>query len=233
MSVKTWLKNALSNRICERVVSEVAVEVRVLFLTRFPNLIFPWRWIQLRNAEKLTGIKVNLGCGPHLDPGWVGIDYRARNALRCDVKGRLPFRDESCRFLFSEHVFEHLDLRELHRVLCECHRVLEPGGVLRIVTPDLKLFVSAYNRGDESFGKVAFGTQAPVAHTLNRIFELVTHRFIHDFSSLEAELHAVGFSDVRESSFRNSSFPELNIDLDDPSRTATSLYVDAIKGKRA
>ena len=40
-----------------------------------------------------------------------------------DVHRGLPFVDGSCRFVFSEYVFEHLDPTELHEVASESHRL--------------------------------------------------------------------------------------------------------------
>ncbi len=45
----------------------------------------------------------------------------------------LPFRDESFNVILSYDVFEHV--RDLRRVLEECHRVLKPGGRLWAMFP--------------------------------------------------------------------------------------------------
>jgi SAM-dependent methyltransferase len=229
VGLKAVLKNMLRGLAAERVVSEVAVEARVLLLTRLPNLVFPSRRLQMRQAKQLTGIKLNLGSGPLLEPGWVGIDYRAGSAIRCDLKRPLPFKDGACKYIFSEHVLEHFDLRELHNVLSECYRVLEPHGVLRVITPDLKKFLNAYMTNNDEFARTVFGSSMPPAQSLNAVFEMVTHRFIHDFASLRAELLSARFAEVRESDYRKSDHPELNIDCSLPSRTLCSLYVEAIK----
>lgn len=210
------LKSTLCQYASESVISEIAVEARVLFLTRLPNLLFPWRRSQLRKIRQQTGLKVNIGCGPFLEDGWIGLDYRSPNAIRCDIKHHLPFEDGSCRFLFSEHVFEHLDLRELGKVLAECKRVLEPNGVLRIVMPDLDKYVTDYVENRD-------------AKALNEVFHAITHRFIHSFSTIKAELLDVGFRDVQRSEFRRSAHPDLNIDCDLPNRIAESLYLEATK----
>jgi predicted SAM-dependent methyltransferase len=205
------------------------VETRVLLLTRLPNLLFPWRWARLIKAKRLTNINLNLGCGPFLEDGWVGIDYRSRNAsIHCDMKRTLPFQDGACRFIFSEHVFEHLDLEELRRTLKECRRIMALGGVIRIIMPDLELYVRAYSERDEVFARVVYNRQISRAELLNGVFQLVTHRFIHDFDSIRAELLTAGFSTVTRSSFRGSRHQELNIDCDLPDRKKQSLYVEAV-----
>lgn len=55
------------------------------------------------------------------------------------IPGRLPFPDESIWSIISHHCLEHID-QGFVRLMDECHRVLIPGGLMRIVVP---LFPSA------------------------------------------------------------------------------------------
>lgn len=48
----------------------------------------------------------------------------------------LPFPENQFSFAFSEHVFEHFRFDVACDLLRECHRVLDSGGVLRVVVPD-------------------------------------------------------------------------------------------------
>ena len=52
---------------------------------------------------------------------------------------RLPYEDGQFAFVFSEHFFEHLFLDEAIALLNECHRLMKPGGVIRICVPDADL----------------------------------------------------------------------------------------------
>jgi predicted SAM-dependent methyltransferase len=46
----------------------------------------------------------------------------------------------SCAEIYASHVLEHLGYDgELQRALKECHRVLKPGGRLRVAVPDLEI----------------------------------------------------------------------------------------------
>lgn len=47
----------------------------------------------------------------------------------------LPFPDDSIESIISHHFFEHLHGDQAIRLIDECHRVLKPGGVLRIIVP--------------------------------------------------------------------------------------------------
>ncbi|MBB5285126.1 SAM-dependent methyltransferase [Rhabdobacter roseus] len=46
--------------------------------------------------------------------------------------------------MYSFHVFEHLSYEEGIHALRELHRVLKPGGICRISTPDLEFFAREY-----------------------------------------------------------------------------------------
>ncbi len=58
-----------------------------------------WKAAKLQRGK--VGLKLNIGCGPNIKPGWVNID-RLRNAdviFRC---GRpIPFQDGCCLLIYS------------------------------------------------------------------------------------------------------------------------------------
>ena len=51
----------------------------------------------------------------------------------------LPFADGEVDFIYAEHFMEHLFLDEAIALLRETHRILAPGGVVRIASPDADL----------------------------------------------------------------------------------------------
>jgi hypothetical protein len=56
-------------------------------------------------------LRLNLGCGPNAKPGWINIDFfDSRADLRLDVRKRWPFPNGSVSQVYSEHVFEHLEI---------------------------------------------------------------------------------------------------------------------------
>lgn len=74
--------------------------------------------------------------------------------------GHLDFRVHDLRSGFSQHaddsvdliylgqIIEHLNpIYEVPKLISECYRMLKPGGVLRITTPDLDLLIDAYKNG--------------------------------------------------------------------------------------
>jgi predicted SAM-dependent methyltransferase len=54
-----------------------------------------------------------------------------------DITRSLPFATDTVSKILIEHCLEHVDSCDGMRFLIEAHRVLEPGGVLRICVPIL------------------------------------------------------------------------------------------------
>ncbi|GIR77096.1 MAG: hypothetical protein CM15mP79_0330 [Methanobacteriota archaeon] len=50
----------------------------------------------------------------------------------------LPYDDETVSNVYASHVIEHVESEHVERFLVEAHRVLKPGGVLRIACPDAR-----------------------------------------------------------------------------------------------
>jgi predicted SAM-dependent methyltransferase len=110
-----------------------------------------------------TPLKLNLGCGPVQPPGWVNVDgsNRAWLATRMrpldrlltaarllprtefgptttygNISRRLGWADDSADAVYMGEVLEHFTREDGEKLLRECHRVLRPGGVLRVRVPD-------------------------------------------------------------------------------------------------
>jgi predicted SAM-dependent methyltransferase len=56
----------------------------------------------------------------------------------------LPFAGESFDAIYGFHVNEHLSPRANERFMRDLHRLVKPGGICRISTPDLELLASDY-----------------------------------------------------------------------------------------
>lgn len=91
-------------------------------------------------------VLVNIGCGEVCHPDWVNLDVSPSHpgVIPYDLRKGLPFPDGDCDACYSAHVLEHMDPEEAGRFLRECHRVTRPGGVVRIVVPDLEDIARAY-----------------------------------------------------------------------------------------
>ena len=88
-------------------------------------------------------LDLDVGCGIHKHPGAIGIDVNpASNAdVICDLdRFPYPFADHSFHRIRAIHVIEHLT--DVIRAMEEFHRLLKPGGRLRIETPHCSDFSS-------------------------------------------------------------------------------------------
>lgn len=83
---------------------------------------------------------VNLGCGQVWHRDWINLDHQPSSPeIRAfDIRKPLPFGDATVDAVYASHVLEHLDRADGERLLHECWRVLKPGGLLRLVVPDLE-----------------------------------------------------------------------------------------------
>jgi SAM-dependent methyltransferase len=85
-------------------------------------------------------IRINLGCGGKLLPGFVNVDL-ANNwssvppDVVCDVTGQLPFPTDHADEVHAYHVLEHIQRWKADAVLKEWTRVLKPGGLLVLELP--------------------------------------------------------------------------------------------------
>ena len=63
-----------------------------------------------------------------------------------DSRRGIPARENTFDAIYSCHVLEQLNLREATQYLSELYRVLKPGGICRISTPDLAREAREYVR---------------------------------------------------------------------------------------
>ncbi len=81
-------------------------------------------------------MKLDLGCGLHPAPGFIGMDRSA--AVHPDVVHDMedlpwPFPSDSVEEVRASHSLEHV--HDLLGVMEEIHRVLKPGGLLTAIVP--------------------------------------------------------------------------------------------------
>lgn len=186
---------------------------------------------QLRSLEHQKDIKLHWGCGSRKLNGWINVDGWASTATDyvLDLRQRLPLQDESVAYIFTEHVLEHFHFEEGQEILQDFFRVLQPGGVVRIVVPDLELCCKAFLKGDKEWFGIVDAPAYSAGFGFNSIFYHHFHKYIHDFETLASLLQQAGFRHVVRSQFQESQYPDLRVDTDLVSRKLVSLYVDAQK----
>jgi predicted 2-oxoglutarate/Fe(II)-dependent dioxygenase YbiX len=203
---------------------------------------------RLQLGEKPSDLRLHIGCGGHRLPGWVNIDVNGGD-LRMDLRWPLPFPDDSVKYVFASHVIEHVYRQsELPMLLKEIRRVLQPGGVVRIIVPDIAKCIRAYSGNDSKFfsersktWKWAAECKTPLDHFLgyagaNQTLEnFGGHKYGYDFPTLTLALQEAGFSAVTRSDYMRSVHEDLRIDEHSHNATANvngeyySLFVEATK----
>lgn len=193
-----------------------------------------------RHYAGQTGLWVNFGAGGAGREGWVNVDGFQQPGVNCLLDGRapMPFTDGSVAGLYSEHFFEHLGYpEEAVGFLRECHRVLQPGAVLRLIVPDGAAYLRAYAEpGWDALAGIRpldSAHQDPYGRSYETRMELVNevfrqggeHKFAYDCETLELLLKKAGFAQVRRLQFGESAEPKLLLDFDH--RASESLYVEA------
>ncbi len=98
--------------------------------------------------------KLHLGCGLNIRKGWLNADrFKSEADIYLNVIGKLPFNEATFYGVHTEHMLEHIHVDRIPRLLQEIHRVLKPGGNLRISVPDLETYARKYVEKDHEFFK--------------------------------------------------------------------------------
>jgi predicted SAM-dependent methyltransferase len=204
-----WLR--LADRAWQASLVELSTRVPSRCLGRLRNL---WRVPALRRRHR--GGCLNCGCGHDRRSGWLNADLGLAGDIHLDVTRHFPFPDEYFSLIFSEHLLEHLTEAGARSFLRECHRVLQPGGIMRLSTPNLEHEVRAYLKPPaetladrQRLAPAAFfgvglhiwkyppGTYPTPAQALNDALRLWEHCHLYDETDLREALQEAGFGDVR------------------------------------
>lgn len=84
-------------------------------------------------------MKLNLGCGDDIRPGYVNVDFRKLQGVSQVVDLSVfpwPFKDESAEEILMLDFLEHFPYRDTSRLLLECYRTLTAEGTVVVQVPD-------------------------------------------------------------------------------------------------
>lgn len=143
--------------------------------------------------------RLHVGCGNRYIPGFIHIDVRklphvdyVASADKLDM-----FDDNSVDLVYSCHVLEHFRRHQIENVLREWHRVLKPGGILRIAVPDFESMVKVFKKYKdiELIMGLLYGRQD---------YPENTHFVAFDFSYAKKGLMEVGFKNIHRYDWRKT-----------------------------
>jgi predicted SAM-dependent methyltransferase len=179
-----------------------------------------------------TSDYLNAGVGPNLVPGFINLDYNWHPGIHLcwDLTKPLPIADRALKGVFTEHCLEHFSLEQGRSILSEFHRILRPGGIVRVIVPDVELYIRSYTQAlagepvDFPYAE-SYPVSSPI-HYVNRVMRLHGHLYGYDFLAMKGLLEQTGFSDVKRESYGQGRDPHLLIDQQ--GRQVESLYVEAV-----
>ncbi len=164
-----------------------------------------------------------IGSGLNVVDGWLCTDLVPvrRGVVYLDATRRWPMPSASFRYMTCEHMIEHVSYEAGLQLISEAHRVLQPGGVLRITTPNLDVirllpdsddpdvqdYIRWFNRNLGSAAQRA--EEASPVHTINLVMHEFGHIYLYDEGTLRRVLTRAGFRQVVRCEPRMSRHAEL------------------------
>jgi predicted SAM-dependent methyltransferase len=187
---------------------------------------------------------VQYGAGNEAVQGWLNFDASPtlriqkipligrlmRSKLNCifdddvlygDIVKGLPIKANSVDGLFCSHVLEHLSYADFSSALNNSFEYLKPGGVFRLIVPDLGYYINQYqrlitsdNHDKRSSAAIEFckGTcfgmersRSTFGGRLIEIFSNSSHRWMWDYLSLTKALSEHGFINIQRFQYGDST----------------------------
>jgi ubiquinone/menaquinone biosynthesis C-methylase UbiE len=176
--------------------------------------------------------RLHWGCGPITPYGWINSDIYPHPGVDvpADILAGLPLPANEFDYVVAIHALPEIPIREQQRAIGELHRVLKPGGVLRLGLPDMDKAIRAYLSKDIDY---FFLIPDEMASTISgkMITQLLWYSISRCMFTAEFATELVtrsGFRQVQICRFREtkSEHPGI-VELDD--REMESFFVEATK----
>jgi predicted SAM-dependent methyltransferase len=196
----------------------------------------------IRSSKSRRALYVQYGCGLSAPKDWINFDASPRlrferlpivgalalvigkrlfppNVTYGDIVQGLPLRDETVDAIYASHVLEHLSRRDVVRALTNTFRLLRPGGVFRMIVPDLGWRVRRYqetsSKGDAGAADnfitscLIGDTERPrgILALLRSSFGNSGHSWMYDEQLMRRLLDEAGFIQIRRCDFGDSTDP--------------------------
>ncbi len=173
-----------------------------------------------RYLETHPAARLQIGSGLNNLPEWLNTDFNpAGTQVFLDATKPFPLPDNSFDIVYSEHMIEHVPFAGGRSMLRECHRVMKPGGTLRIVTPDLAFLqrllkdpTAPHHADYIRYSMTQYqidGPEGSAQHVVNNFMHAWGHQFIYDEATLRGLMHECGFTEITACALDTSSHPAL------------------------
>ena len=186
----------------------------------------------------MSGLYVQYGCGYFAPDGWLNFDasptlrferlpiiglLRLKNGGRLpsnarygDITKGLPIADGSAAGVYACHVLEHLAFTDFHIALRNTIRLLKPGGIFRLIVPDLRWRAEAYLRNGDSNANSAFLRSVYLGMEVRSrslramvisAFGNSSHLWMWDEPGMREALQSAGFQNIRRATMGDAVDP--------------------------
>lgn len=188
----------------------------------------------LRNAPRPFNLEIG-GLAPRA--GWVVTNVNAVTRNYMDATKRWPMEDGSARYVYADNVIEHITLAAGRAMFAEAYRCLQPGGVIRLVTPDIRAHVELYLTGSAALESPAAqhyrGAGLVVEHPVDLVRVPIGsfgHHlgYLYDFDVFDLELKRAGFHSIARCELGRSEHTDLD-GLDQGREGSSQIVVEAVR----
>jgi Uncharacterized protein conserved in bacteria len=216
-------------------------------------------------------VRLNLGCGEIRPENWINTDsslnsfvqrfpilgrvipvilksrkYESNRVKYMNLNRKWHFKDDSVDVVYASHVFEHLTLHSADLFLKESYRCLKPGGIIRIVVPDLykicKKYIHEYEHTNSEdpttyiLWAINMHREGQYGKTNNWLKKIVhvlqdyphQHKYMYDTKSLTKRFSETGFYEIQSFEYGISNIIQIT-DVEGTREHYLSVYLEAKK----
>jgi predicted SAM-dependent methyltransferase len=170
--------------------------------------------------------------------GWFMVNVNAVTPYYMDGTKPWSFEDGALSHVYADNMIEHVPLAGARVFFAEAHRCLRPGGVIRLVTPDVRTHVDLYLQGASSvsgaladeYRSLGVVIEHPIDMIRTPIGEFGHHAgYVYDFETLDAELQRAGFSPAKRCNLQESDDPMLRNLEERSAHGSLQMVVEAVR----
>lgn len=155
---------------------------------------------------KLKGYnRLHLAAGSNILQDWANLDINNKpGTIWHDLTAPLGVSDGCIEYIYSEHFIEHISAESGSNLLKECYRVMKPGGVLRLSTPDLDFLIKQYKEKNLTEWENVGWLPTSTCTMLNDGVRLWGHQYLYNMEELVNRIKSQGFSKVESVGWKES-----------------------------